>query len=287
MKKSTLKTLLAASIVYLAIIAVIVLAYTKVIDTMKKNTAKTVTRIQATEDIVAGDLITTRNVTSVTTQDVLRVKGLLYKMYANEAKDEEGKTIKQPVNDGLYALGKVATQNIYAGEWLTSDKVVPAEEIYDINERLYAVPFDANTTGGYNVSKGEYVDIAVLYNASINLQDARLNNTIREIYGRLQPNQITDIVLAKRLVEDIRDETGTSVTENSATKPGFICFRLTYEEINKLEWARQCGTLFIGKAKDYVNPALVETFMKDMAQPNIAMVPQEELPAQLEEAPQE
>ena len=79
-------------------------------------------------------------------------------------------------------------------------------------------------------------------------------------------------------IQDIRDETGTSVLENSATKPGYLCFKLTYEEINKLEWAKECGTIYIGKSKQYASEAYEETFMKGMTLPSIGM--QTNLPSQ-------
>ena len=70
-------------------------------------------------------------------------------------------------------------------------------------------------------------------------------------------------------MEDIRDESGNSARNNAAVVPGYVCFRLTYDEINKLELAKRQGTLFIGKVGDYYSGTRTETFMSGSNLPNI------------------
>lgn len=288
-KKSTIKTLLATSVVFLLIIALIIFVDNKKIKDLEKENGRQVLRVVATDTIMPGVEITGENVKCIQEKDVVDAEGLIYRMTKNAGHNEEGKKIiddkgnylidkedaMELVNDNRYAIGKIATQKISKGEWITTDKLATPEEFYKAGQRLYAIPFDADTTGGFNVSKGEYVDIVVRYKTDVKLEDPKLNPTIRAIYSSLQPNQITDIVFSKRLIEDIRDETGASVIENSATKPGYICFRLTYDEINKLNWAQECGTIYIGKSIDYAQDPYVETFMQGIELPNIGGVSEE------------
>jgi len=285
LKKSTLKAILATSIVFLAVIGIVVFILGNKIDKLENETENKVYRVVAKTTIKPGEPISEDNVKRVLIQDVVKVEDLAYKLapyetdkdgnifYINETgnKVTSANELNEVKNDGRYVFGKIATQTIYENELVSSSRLATKDEYYDYNERLYAVPFDAETTGGYNVAKGEYVDIAVRYKTDINLNDAKLNSTVRKIYDSLKPNQITDVVLAKRLIEDIRDEAGESIATNSATKPGFICFRLTYDEINKLEWARECGTIYIGKSRDYSEEAFAETFMQGIELPSIGV----------------
>jgi len=278
-KKSTLKTILLISIIFLAIIAIIIAFYNNRIKALQEQTERMVIRIEAKTDIEPGTIITENEVRKVQVQDVLKIDDLLYKLQRNEPVDEEGNQLSEDQlknweDDGRWAIGKRANQKIYEGEFVSASKLLTEDEYYDFNERLYAVPFSSDTTGGYNISRGEYVDIVVRYKADMKSS----NPTINAIYDSLEPNQLTDIVFAKRRIEDIRDETGVSVMQNSATKPGYLCFKLTYEEINKLEWARECGTIYIGKSEKYASEPYPETFMRGIELPSIGL--QKDLPSQ-------
>ena len=284
MKNSTVKKLVLEAAIFFIVILVIVSFFQNKIERLESKSKDEVWRVVARTEITPGTTITEEHVKRILVQDVVDVEGLVYRLGKNVDTDEFGNKIQdkdelaKALNDERWCIGKVATQRIYENEFLMSSKLISQDEYYGYNERLYAVPFDVETTGGFNVSQGEEVDIVVRYKADINTNDVKLNNTIRQIYASLKPNQLTDVVLSKRVIQDIRDETGTSVLENSATKPGYLCFKLTYEEINKLEWAKECGTIYIGKSKQYASEAYEETFMKGMTLPSIGM--QTNLPSQ-------
>ena len=77
--------------------------------------------------------------------------------------------------------------------------------------------------------------------------------------------------MAGRQIADIRDESGNSrkATNGAGVVPGYVCFNLTYDEINKLEIAKRQGTLFIGSAGNYYKDGVQsETFMVDASMPN-------------------
>ena len=127
-----------------------------------------------------------------------------------------------------------------------------AEDFAIDNERIYSIPFDSLTTGGYNVNVGDKVDICVLYNDN--------DKTIKD-YQTLEKNKVIDIVLAKKEIMDIRDEAGNSKINNSAVVPGYICFKLSYDEINKIELAKRQGEVFVGIVDVYSGDPHNETFM--------------------------
>ena len=57
--------------------------------------------------------------------------------------------------------------------------------------------------------------------------------------------------------------------DGAAVVPGYVCFNLTYEEINKLEIAKRQGTLFIGSPENYYKDgSQAETFMTNATMPN-------------------
>jgi hypothetical protein len=88
-------------------------------------------------------------------------------------------------------------------------------------------------------------------------------------YQNLPQNKVIDIVLAEKKIADIRDESGNSAIGNGGVVPGYLCFNLTYEEINKLELAKRQGTLFIGKPGSYYKTgSQPETFMAGSNMPN-------------------
>ena len=127
-----------------------------------------------------------------------------------------------------------------------------ATVVTESDTRLYSVPLDSGSTGGYNVNVQEEVDICVLYSTD--------KDTIRQ-YQTLPANKTIDVVLAKKKIEDIRNESGHSTMNTEGVVPGYVCFRLTYDEINKLEMAKRQGSLFIGKVGEYYSGEQAETFM--------------------------
>ena len=82
-------------------------------------------------------------------------------------------------------------------------------------------------------------------------------------------NKAIDIVLAGKRISDIRDESGNSAKNINGVVPGYVCFNLTYEEINKIEIAKRQGTLFLGNAENYYKVgSQADTFMPGAAMPN-------------------
>jgi len=260
-KISKVRHVLVTSIIFLIIIAVIVWAYNARIEKLEEDTGDIVWRVAAKTEIAPGTTITSDMVEKIKVQNVLpKVKTFAYRISETELASEmfDGKAV--PCNDDRYVLGKTATEKIYEGEWINVDRLKDPTQIADSSTRLYSIPFDSSTTGGYNVNVEEEVDICVLYDED--------PDNIRQ-YQNLPNNKTIDIVLAKKKVEDIRDESGNSAKSNAAVVPGYICFRLTYDEINKLELAKRQGTLFIGKVGDYYSGERAETFMSGSTLPNI------------------
>ncbi len=266
MKISRVRHVVITSIIFLIIIAIMVAVFTSTIDALRKNTEEMVYRVVATQDIEPGKPITSNNVQLVQMQNVLDAEGLIYRMGKNDdnvsSVEEYQNGIRRNNNDDLWAVGKVAKDKIYKGEVLLAQKLVLSENMVGDETRLYAIPFDSSTTGGYNVSLGEKVDICVLYTDNA--------KTIAE-YQNLPDNKAIDIVLAGKQIADIRDESGNSrkAQDGAAVVPGYICFNLSYEEINKIEIAKRQGTLFIGNAENYYKEgSQAETFMTNVAMPN-------------------
>lgn len=265
-KISRVRHVLITSIVFLCIIAVIVAIYNNQIKALRADAGEKVNRVIAKVDIAPGTRITRDMVEVVQVMNSLpKVRTFAYRIGEGDLSSDAvvKDTDKKINNDDKWVEGKVATERIYQGEWVNVDRLKAASDIAASDTRLYSIPLDSGATGGYNVSVEEEVDICVLYSTD--------TDTIDD-YQKLPNNKIIDIVLAKKKIEDIRDESGNSATNNAAVVPGYVCFRLTYDEINKLELAKRQGTLFIGKVGDYYSGAPVETFMSGAVLPTIMPV---------------
>ena len=160
-------------------------------------------RVVATEDIEPGVKITDQNVTLVQVQDILEVDNLVYRIdltdpiwesvdltmeYGNQR--NQGGLVPNYPRDNRWAKDKVSSSKIYKGEMLIADKLTLPEDIATDDERIYNIPFDSLTTGGYNIDIGRKVDICVLYNDNA--------KGIKE-YQDLDKNKVIDIVLAKKV----------------------------------------------------------------------------------------
>ena len=261
MKISRIKHVIITSIIFLVIIAVIVGIYTSMLQAMQRNTQELVYRVVAKEDIAPGETITDKNVEKVQVQNILRADGLIYRLYENDINSE--RVDDKPgtsVDTDLWAVNKIATEKIYKGEMLLNKKLALPQNVTGDDTRLYAIPFDSQNTNGYNVELGDVVDICVVYD-----DDSR---TISE-YQNLPDNKAIDIVLAGKSIADIRDESGNSrKTQGLSVVPGYLCFNLTYEEINKIEVAKRQGTLFVGNPEKYYKEgSQTETFMVSAEMP--------------------
>ena len=73
--------------------------------------------------------------------------------------------------------------------------------------------------------------------------------------------------MAKKEIADIRDEAGNSQINNAAVVPGYICFKLSYDEINKIELAKRQGKVFVGIVDTYIEDPHTETFMEGIKLP--------------------
>lgn len=269
MKISRIKHVVITSIIFLIIIAVIVFVYNSMLNAIKSNTEEMVYRVIAKEDIEPGKEITANNVERVQVQNVLNADGMIYRLSEGDRHTEfvtdaqKGAQISK--EDGRWAIGKIAKDKIYKGEVLLTDNLVLKQNVVADETRLYAIPFGSSTTGGYNISLGEKVDICILYDDD--------EGTISE-YQKLDTNKVIDIVLAEKPIADIRDESGNSRTnaDGAAVVPGYVCFNLTYEEINTIELAKRQGTLFIGSAANYYKDGSQSaTFMTDAKMPTFKL----------------
>lgn len=247
-KSNKIKHILVTSIIFLIIIAIIVLAYQSQLNNISDDLKESEPRVVVTADIKAGEKLvfgTGGNVELQNMPPVIKAENLATSL------DEIG--------------AGIALEPMYKGEIVVKSRVGTESQIYKNGERLYSIKLDSSSTGGYNISEGEYVDICVLYK-----EGKVMINPIVNDYQNLPKNKLIDVVLAKKLVKDIRDEAGVSVYENAAVKPGYVCFKLSYEQINKLELAKKQGTLFIGKVGDsYMGDAHKETFMEGAELPII------------------
>jgi len=143
---------------------------------------------------------------------------------------------------------------------LLNKKLALAKDMTTDDTRLYAIPFDSENTNGYNVELGDVLDICIVYS-----DDSR---TIDD-YQKLPDNKVIDVVLVGKTVADIRDEAGNSrKAQGLEVMPGYLCFNLTYEEINKVELAKRQGTLFVGNPEKYYKEgSQEETFMVNAKMP--------------------
>lgn len=261
MKISRVRHVIITSIIFLIIILIIVTVYNNMLEEIEKDTKEMVNRVIATEDIMPGDMITVDNVTVKQVQNIVGTQNLVYRLYKNEACWESVDDTNAYMNgeiklsyptDDRWADGKIATSKIYKGEMIVADDLRLSETIAAGKERIYSIPFDSLATGGYNVNVGDKVDICLLYNAN--------DKSIKD-YQELEENKVIDIVLAKKEIMDIRDESGNSKKDNSAVVPGYICFKLSYDEINKIELAKRQGKVFVGIVDVYSGDPHEETFM--------------------------
>lgn len=274
MKISRIKHVLITSIIFLSIIGIMLAVFKSQMDMVLNNTANTVYRVVAKRDIEAGEVITVDNVDRIKSLSSITDGKMIYRLNQNDIKREmvdaddevqaaiaNNQTVSAP-SDDLWAIGKIANTKIYRGQALTKDSISLKTNVVPAETRLYSIPFDSETTGGYNISNAEKVDICVLY-----------NDDEREIaeYQKLPSNKVIDIVLAEKKIADIRDESGNSAIGkgDKVVVPGYVCFNLTYEEINKVELAKRQGTLFIGKpGYHYKEGSQNTTFMVGATMPN-------------------
>lgn len=268
MKISRVKHVLLTCIIFLIVIAILISVFSSQINELKETTGELVHRVIATQDIAPGEPITEKNVTVKQVPKILNVDNLVYRLkqadltwesvdktneYITKIKNGETARVERP-NDDLWAVGKIAATKIHKGEMIVADDLKLPDEIATDDKREYSIPFDSLSTGGYNVKVGNKVDICVLYGSN--------TKTIQE-YQKLEDNKVIDIVLAKKEIMDIRDEAGNSKRTNPQANivPGYICFNLTYDEINKIELAKKQGNVFVGIVDIYPGDPHVETFM--------------------------
>lgn len=259
-KISRVRHVVITSIIFVLIIIGTVVLWKSEVDRLKMDAGEKVHRVAAKVDIAPGTRITSDMVELVEVHNVLPgVKDFAYRVSFAELASEKVADTKEIKNDDLWVAGKVATEHIYKGEWINTVRLKDASEIDDSETRLYNIQLDSKATGAYNINLEEEVDICVIYDDI---------NTVRK-YQNLPDNKLVDVVLAKRKIADIRDESGNSAMTNAAVVPGYVCFRLTYDEINKIELAKRQGSLFIGKVGDYYAGEPVETFMAGTKLPEI------------------
>lgn len=271
MKISRVRHVVITCIIFLIIIALIITVYNNRLEAIARNTEAYVNRVVATEDITPGTVITEKNVKLVQIQDVVKADGLAYRLNQMDQQREtvdatneyqnmllDGKISPSASSDDKWVVGKTAVNKIRKGELIVVDDLRLPEDMTMGNERIYSISFDSSSTGGYNVRVGDKIDICLLYNDN--------EKAIKE-YQNLEKNKTIDIVLAKKEIIDIRDEAGNSQLNNSAVVPGYICFKLTYDEINKIELAKRQGKVFAGIVETYLDDAHVETFMEGIELP--------------------
>ena len=280
MKISKVKHVIITSIIFLLVIAALVWYYQNQLNETSDVANSKRLRAIALTDIQPGTEITADNWSKYI---AFKKKASLgdYKdeIFVKEKEDYSEEELKKQKYDenrekkvALSSIMGVVVDPIYANSTVLARSIKPTTDVYAKGERLYTIPFDSSTTGGYNIKNNELIDICIKYN------DFTYDKP--NIYQpNLDPNKKIDVVLAKKRIVDIRDESGNTITKNEAVKPGYVCFRLTYDEINKLELAKKQGTLFIGKVGYYqTTDAFEETFMKDTDFNKFNLKPTEQAP---------
>lgn len=245
---------------FLLVIAALVWYYQTELDKIPDEAKDKRLRAVAITNIQPGTEITTDNWSKyIAFKDKISLGDYDDEIFVREASDipkgEKYDGKKEEAN-AVAALCGVVVDPIYLNSTILKRAIKPTTEIYAKGERLYTIPFDSSTTGGYNIKNNELVDICIKYNEFT----FEKPNTYQP---NLDNNRKIDVVLAKKRIVDIRDESGNTIKTNEAVVPGYVCFRLTYDEINKIEVAKKQGTLFIGKVGYYqATDAFEETFMK-------------------------
>jgi len=267
-KISKVKHVIITSIMFLLVIAALVWYYQNQLNETSDVASSKRLRAVALTDILPGTEITEKNwSTYIDFKEKKSLGDYKDEIYVRKEEDFTPEELKSTFKDGKYdekvekrralsSIMGVVVDPIYANSTVLTRTIKPTTEVYAKGERLYTLPFDSSTTGGYNIKNNELIDICIKYN------DFSLEKP-NKYQPDLDPNKKIDVVLAKRRIVDIRDESGNTITKNEAVKPGYVCFRLTYDEINKLEIAKKQGTLFIGKVGYYqATDAFEETFMQ-------------------------
>lgn len=215
MKISRVKEIVITSIIFLIVIAIIVFVYSASLDAMKNSIEKSVYRVVATKDINPGEMITADNVNRNKMPDVVKADGLIYRLGKDDIRLEDAGPDAKPkeADDDLWAIGKIAVDKIYQGEVLLAKNLTEKVESQGEKTRLYAVPFDSETTGGYNIGLGRKVDICVLYDDN--------DKTISK-YQTLSDNKAIDIVLSEKTISDIRNQSGNSAADRPEVVPGYV-----------------------------------------------------------------
>lgn len=268
MKISRIKHVLLTSIIFLLVIAALVWYYQNQLNETSDIAESKRVRAVALTDILPGTEITADNYSKyIAFKEKVSLGDYKDEIFVKIEEDFTAEELKSAFAGGKYdekveqrralsSIMGVVVDPIYANSTVLSRSIKPTTDVYANGERLYTISFDSSTTGGYNIKNNELVDICIRYN------DFSLEKP-NQYQPDLDFNKKIDVVLAKRRIVDIRDESGNTITKNDAVKPGYVCFRLTYDEINKLEIAKKQGTLFIGKVGYYqAKDAFEETFMK-------------------------
>ena len=166
MKLSRIRHVLITAIIFSLIIVAIMVLWRTEVTMLRNSTEEMVYRIVATSDIQPGETISLNNVERVQMQNVMKANGMIFKLKKGDSNQEFVKitdTNKEKGNPNLWAIGKVASEKIYKGEILLNAKLALKSNVVADDTRLYSIPFNSETTGGYNVSVGENVDICLLY----------------------------------------------------------------------------------------------------------------------------
>lgn len=259
-KISRVKHVIITSILFLLVIAALVWYYQTELDKIPDEAKDKRVRAVAKINIQPGTELTVENWSQyIEFRDKISLGDFEDEIFVREAADlPKGEKYNKEAEEtsAVKSLLGVVVDPIYAKSTILKRTIKPTTDVYAKGERLYTIPFDSSTTGGYNIKNNELVDICIKYNDF----SFEKPNTYQP---NLDNNRKIDVVLAKRRIVDIRDESGNSIKSQEGVVPGYICFRLTYDEINKIEIAKKQGTLFIGKVGYYqATDAFEETFMK-------------------------
>jgi len=120
------------------------------------------------------------------------------------------------------AIGKKCMHKVEEGDYLRNYQLLPKEKWYEDGDKKIVLPMDIESRMANLIRKGSLIDIKV------------------DISGSKSPPKV---VLAKIPVEDILDETGTSINDSLSSKRAFAVVILNKEQRDRLYMAKKAGNL--------------------------------------------
>lgn len=144
------------------------------------------------------------------------------------------------------AIGKKVLYPLFTGQLIYKEYTLSKEEWYD-GKTLFPIEIDVASTVANSVVINDYVDINVA------LKNKKTSDSDFINY---------DVVAAKLLVEDVKNENGESFKdiEDKVKEPRYVLVKLTSEEIDRYLDAVKKGDIFLTVYDDPTSPPSKVTY---------------------------